>query len=392
MNNSNRRLFFLIYSAFPKVVGGRETWLYHISKRLAESGFNASIISQYYARKEAKSKYKLDYRIGQVKIFSPRSLAIHDIPILVEIDMFLFSLLSSFYLLFKAKSNDVIYCMNPGFETLGPLLLKKFRKKIVVVSSIRGLWSWEMGLRYSRRKFPIAKIPQRILAYIESYTLQNADIVLSNGYDTKERYSPLTDKLIQVLPNGVDTTCFNSTKQASERKIKKIVTVASLSKIKGMNPLIESIAYLKEIYHQDFSVEIIGGGDVNPFLKYSDSLSVRKYVSFLGERRDIPELLQNADIVACLKDGGGISHSLLEAMASGKPIVAWNTRVYNQVLTNRVNSLLIEKDNTKKVAEAFFELFGDEELRKFLGKNALVESKKYDWNIIIERFVSLVFS
>ena len=384
-------LFFVIYSPFPSFAGGRETWLSHIFSKLSDHGYSVTIISLYHARKPSRPFYKLDDRVQLVNIFTPRSLVMFSIPILVELDMLLFTFVASLYLLFKAPRSSIVYCMNPGFETLGPLFLKRLRRKIIIISTIRGLWSWEMSFRYQRLKpIFISSLFKKVLRFIEYYTLKNADIVIANGYDTAEKYSILIGRFIYILPNGVDTTEFTPQSSTSTKQAKTILTVTNLRALAGINALIKSVVYLKQIYHKPFKVKIVGGGDKRPFLKLAETLGVKQYIEFLGERQDIPNLLREADVVACLKEGGGISHSLLEAMASGKAIVAWNTRVYNQVLTNGFNGLLVAKDDIKQLSEAFSKLLNDHEFAVVLGRNARAEAMKYDWNEIAKMLIKIL--
>lgn len=383
-------LFFVIYSPFPSFAGGRETWLSHVFSKLSDHGYSVTIISLYNARKPSRLFYKLDDRVQLVNIFTPRSLVMFSIPILVELDMLLFTFVASLYLLFKALGS-IVYCMNPGFETLGPLFLKKLCSKIIVVSMIRGLWSWEMSFRYQKLKpIFISSLFKKVLRFIEYYSLKNADIVIANGYDTAEKYSVLIKRPIYVLPNGVDTTIFTFQPSTSTKLTKTIITVTNLRALGGINALIKSIVYLKQIYHKPFKVKIVGGGDKRPFLGLAETLGIKNYIDFLGERQDLPNLLKEADVVACLKEGGGISHSLLEAMASGKAIVAWNTRVYNQVLTNGFNGLLVAKNDIKQLSEAFSKLLNDPEFAVVLGRNARAEAMKYDWNKIVKMLINIL--
>jgi glycosyltransferase involved in cell wall biosynthesis len=281
--------------------------------------------------------------------------------------------------------------MMPGFETLGPLFLKRLYRKIIVISAIRGLWYWEMSFRYQRLKpMFISSFFKKVLKFIEYYSLKKVDIVIANGYDTAEKYRILIGRPIYVLPNGVDTTKFTPQPSTSIKLTKTIITVANLRALAGLNTLIKSVVYLKQIYPKLFKVKIVGGGDKRPFLKLAETLGVKQYIEFLGERQDISNLLREADVVACLKEGGGISHSLLEAMASGKAIVAWNTRVYNQVLTNGFNGLLVAKDDAKQLSEAFSKLLNDHEFAVVLGRNARAEAMKYDWNEIAKMLIKIL--
>lgn len=186
---------------------------------------------------------------------------------------------------------------------------------------------------------------------------------------------------IHVVPNGVDTMQFRPEMSSSSGHSQAtIMSVASLRDIKGIKFLIEAVSHLKRISKIPFKVKIVGSGSPKKYIQDAASKGVMKYIEFLGERNDISHLLREADIVACLSDGGGISHSLLEAMATGNAIVAWDTYTYSQVITNGYNGLLAAKNDVKELANTIQRLLIDRDLMIFLGQNARKEALTYDWN------------
>ena len=89
--------------------------------------------------------------------------------------------------------------------------------------------------------------------------------------------------------------------------------------------------------------------------------SVRKNVGdcvhLLGMRRDIPELLQQLDVfVFSAKPDEGLGVALLEAMASGVPIVATRVPACEEVLDNGQLGLLVEPGNEHAMAEAILQI------------------------------------
>ena len=66
----------------------------------------------------------------------------------------------------------------------------------------------------------------------------------------------------------------------------------------------------------------------------------------------------------------GLSIALIEAMASGLPIIASDIDAVKGVIRDNREGLLVERENTEKLAEAIFKLTEDERLRFNLGQNA----------------------
>jgi len=78
-------------------------------------------------------------------------------------------------------------------------------------------------------------------------------------------------------------------------------------------------------------------------------------------------------------------------MAANKPIVAWDTPVYKQLITNRKTGLLVPFKQHQKLAKSLAEILSSEELQKRLGVAARNEVEKFSWKNIY-RILSKVIS
>ena len=81
--------------------------------------------------------------------------------------------------------------------------------------------------------------------------------------------------------------------------------------------------------------------------------------------------------------------ALLEAMASAKPIIAWNNNVYRQLLEHNVSGILVSNKNSDKLADALIDLINNYNSYKHLGKEASKISKEYDWENIVKKVIYL---
>ena len=66
-------------------------------------------------------------------------------------------------------------------------------------------------------------------------------------------------------------------------------------------------------------------------------------------------------------------------MAVGKPIVAWDTLVYSQIIQNNIHGILIEKDNYSKMVKAIDSILSNKLLSNSLSINAQKKAKGFDW-------------
>ncbi len=81
----------------------------------------------------------------------------------------------------------------------------------------------------------------------------------------------------------------------------------------------------------------------------------------------------------------GLSLSLIEALASGKCIVAGNIPSNAEVLVNDENGMLFNLHNKNELLELIVSLFNDREKRDYLSDNAIKSSILYDEKIMTEK-------
>jgi phosphatidylinositol alpha-mannosyltransferase len=195
---------------------------------------------------------------------------------------------------------------------------------------------------------------------------------------------------IEIIPNGVDTKRFSPKNRPLEKysdgKI-NILFTGRIEKRKGLIYLIRAYRDLKK-KHPGIRLIVVGHG---PLLK-----SLRKYiikhrvrgVHFEGfvSTEILPRYFATADIFcspALFGESFGIV--LLEAMAAGKPVVAFNISGYRDVVDNGINGLLAETKNHTDLAKKLGQLIEKPELRKKLGSSGLKKARKFTWKIVAEK-------
>jgi glycosyltransferase involved in cell wall biosynthesis len=94
-------------------------------------------------------------------------------------------------------------------------------------------------------------------------------------------------------------------------------------------------------------------------------------ITFLGQRRDIPAILNGSDIGVLSSKTEGLPVSLLEYGAAGLPVVATRVGDCEEVLDSGRAGLLVPPQSPSELAEALLSLFGSPELRAEFGKRFL---------------------
>ena len=103
--------------------------------------------------------------------------------------------------------------------------------------------------------------------------------------------------------------------------------------------------------------------------QYAVNLGLGESITFLGERSDIPEVLASMDVAVLTSDSESLSNVILEAMAAGLPVVAYNVGG-NAELVNDQRGALIRPNDENEFADSVLHLLSDASLRQKLGANA----------------------
>lgn len=185
----------------------------------------------------------------------------------------------------------------------------------------------------------------------------------------------LKPKKIATIYNGIDLNKFKISRK-NNSEVKKIISIGRLTKAKDYPNLFKALDKLiQKLNKQKMplpSVNIVGTGELEKELKaLTSKMNLDNIVSFLGVRQDIPELLKESDIYVMSSEWEGLSISLIEALASGIPIVATNAGSNNEIIENNVSGIIVPIKAPEALAEGIYNLIIDKDLRDRLSKEAI---------------------
>lgn len=197
----------------------------------------------------------------------------------------------------------------------------------------------------------------------------------------------------RVIPNGIDAALFASPDIKPVSRFDdgrpNILFVGRMEERKGFRHLLDAYPYIKEEV-PDARLLVVGAfGDEEkaPFIRDVRARRMRG-IHFVGwvSRADLPRYYRTA-AVFCAPSTGFESFGivLLEAMASGLPIVASDIAGYRQVLTNGVEGCLVKPGDPKSMAEAIVGLIKDPRRRERIAARGRKTAAAYDWSIVAER-------
>jgi len=203
-----------------------------------------------------------------------------------------------------------------------------------------------------------------------------------------------------VIPNVIDLKDFDfdidKNKKTRELGIKdgniNIVSVSNLREGKGIKYLIEAFNDTFLRGYENINLIIVGDGDQEPILQNQADISESKdNIYFPGKRTDVLEILKICDIFILPTLYEGMSNAIMEAMASGLPIITTNIDVNRDLVKN--SGILVPVADSQAICDNIIKLLEDPEERKRLGERALNEIKNnYSLDIISVKIVTLLKS
>ena len=175
----------------------------------------------------------------------------------------------------------------------------------------------------------------------------------------------ISEKKISVIINGIDVERFQIARipMVTTDNI-HIGIIARLAPVKNIATLVQAMAIVHQ-HNPQLLLSIIGDGPERDFLESLVSeLGLSSVVTFHGFRRDIPEVLREMDIFTLSSLSEGTSITLLEAMASGKPVVVTNVGGNPAIVEQGVNGLLVPAAEPDSLAQALLKLADEPSLRQ----------------------------
>ena len=192
-----------------------------------------------------------------------------------------------------------------------------------------------------------------------------------------------------VIPNGIDLHQFGphiSPLPQLHDERPTILFVGRLEPRKGFKYLLHAFPYVR---HAIPNARLIVVGaysreDKEPYVMWARHNNVRG-IRFVGpvSEKELPRYYRSCDVF-CAPSTGFESFGiiLLEAMASGVPIVASDITGYRQVLRHEEEGLLVEPENEQALAQALIALLQDPHRRRQMGYRGQTRAAAYSWDKI----------
>nr|WP_200900398.1 glycosyltransferase family 4 protein [Rubrobacter aplysinae] len=195
-----------------------------------------------------------------------------------------------------------------------------------------------------------------------------------------------------VIPGAVDTRRFHPADERVVGRVPESPTLLYHGRVdarKGILDLLRAMSLLSEEGRNDFGLVVSGiGPDVESAKDLASDLGLSGRVEFAGYTPydETPEVYRKAEVFVSPTHAEGFSNTILEAMATGLPIVSTRAVGVVDCLTDGEDALLVEPGDHEALASSIGRVLDDPGLRRRLAENALAEARNvYAWPAIAER-------
>lgn len=279
---------------------------------------------------------------------------------------------------------EIIHCHTPTGGAIGRLAARSTRKKGAKVV-------------YTAHGFHFFKGAPLVnwLAYypVERWLARYTDVLITINKEDYEIAKKFKVNRIEYVPGvGIDTDKFknievNRTEKRESLGVNEddfmIISVGELNKNKNHQVIIRAISRLK---NQEIKYVLCGQGPLeNELRELAKELDVENQVKFLGFRRDVAELMNIADLFAFPSYREGLSLSLMEAMASGLPVLCSNIRGNTDLIEDGKGGFLVESTDIESIAKYISEMISDSGLRNECGRFNVNRIKNYSINNVLSK-------
>lgn len=250
---------------------------------------------------------------------------------------------------------DLLHIHSSKAGILGRIAAKKLN--IPVVFTAHG-WAFTDGVSKSKR-FLYKNIERYFASYANKIiTVSNYDrsLALENGVGSRDQLVTIHNGLPAL--KGKHETISNATCQ--------LIMVARFDAPKEQMSLLRALNQMKDY---DWHLRLIGDGPMLDTCKlFVEQCGLKGKVDFLGQRDDVGQQLNKADVFILISRWEGLPLSILEAMRASLPVIASDVGGVSEAVIDRETGFTISRDNENLLVEKLRLLINNANLRRQMGQ------------------------
>lgn len=367
----------LINSEYPPIGGGAGNATAHIARHLAHMGHETLVITSRFEDLpyEERSGNLTIYRIPSLRRKQDRSGALEQFIFLFSASMWTSRLVA------RRRPNATLAFFGAPSGMIAYLLKKRF--KIPYVVSLRG------GDVPGFRPYDF-QVYHKLLAPSLKVVWSNSASVVANSGGLRDLARAFDSRFeIPIIPNGVDLDLYSNATRDWQSPL--ILSVGRLVHQKGIDLGIRALARLR---HLDWQWNIAGDGPEMETLKaMTREHGIPDRVAFLGwqSRQELIQCYRQANLFLFPSRHEGMPNAVLEAMASGLPVIASSISGNEELVVHGKTGLLVESEHLDSLQTALQELLQDPTRREQMGAASRQRvEESFGWENTARQYAALL--
>jgi glycosyltransferase involved in cell wall biosynthesis len=229
-------------------------------------------------------------------------------------------------------------------------------------------------------------------AFLEKLAFKKAKVIVAVSQKVAQELVSIgvPASKIQVIVNGVNLEEFSPGQTSRQQwHLPEDVTLAMFvgdirTPRKNLDSILHALAKVPDLH-----LVVVGETEGSPFPQLAASLGLEQRVHFLGYRRDIAQIMQAADLFVFPSRYEACTLVLLEALASGLPVITASSTGGAELVTPECGVVLPDSDDIDALASAMLLIKSDHKLREQMGKAARAVAQQYSWTTMAQNYVDL---
>ena len=213
-------------------------------------------------------------------------------------------------------------------------------------------------------------------------------VACSDGLKNRSlRFLPSAN--IDIIPNGIDLDKFHPVADKELSGELKLLTVGRLSVTKRFEMLVEAVEILNK-QGKNVRLTISGGGGLLDELKnLVEQKKLNGIINLTGriETDKMPDVYGAHDMFVSASMQEGMSNAMLEAMASGLPIITTKCEGVEELISD--NGVVVGTDSAESVAEAVIRLADNRQQYKMMCAAARSRAENFGWDRVAQGYIKL---
>ena len=373
--------FLLVNHEYPPVGGGAATASQAIASNLTDRGHGVVVVTTHHGKLPSYSTEEgvIVYRLKCIRKCIDRSNVF---------EMLSFVMAAFFRLPFILAKHQpdalIIFFSLPS----GPLgLVAKIFAKLPYVISLRG--GDVPGL------VPELDSLHKVLAPLRRVVLRHARAVIANSEGLGKLSEAADSYPVRVIPNGVDTEFFRPgsarSPSSAANDALRVLFVGRFQEQKNLEVLLQQLARFPS---GSFELHLVGNGPLETRLRaLADQLEIGELITWHGwlPRLALPKVYQSADCLVNPSLYEGMPNVVLEAMASGLPVIASNISGHEALALNGETGIIFDVEQPDTLFSAIGRLVNDRELGHKLGTMGRARAvSEFSWRRTTDSYLELL--